>query len=59
MFKATFRNPKNPVDAEVLYFRTAAEAVAHEIVSKELTELKKVKTVPSYVYIYEEARQCL
>lgn len=59
MFKATFRNPKNPVDAEVLYFRTAAEAVSHEIVSKELTELKKVKTVPDYFFIYEEARQCL
>lgn len=59
MFKATFRNPRNPVDAEVLYFKTASEAVAHEIVSKELTELKKVKTVPDCFYVYEEARQCL
>ena len=59
MFKATFRNPKNPVDAEVLYFKTAAEAVSHEIVSKELSELKKVNKVPDYFYAYEEARQCL
>lgn len=59
MFRATYRNPRNPVDAEVLYFKTPAEAVAHEISCKELTELKKVKKVPEYAYLYEEARSCL
>lgn len=59
MFKATYRNPSNPRDSEVLYFKTPAEAVAHVISCKELTELKKVKHVPAYAYVYEDARQCL
>ena len=59
MFRATFRNPKNSIDAEVLYFKTPEEAVNHEISCKELVELKKVKKVPDYAYLYEEARRCL
>lgn len=59
MFKAKFQNPKNRCDVEVLYFKTAVEAVNHEIVCKSLVSLVKVDHVPDYVYVYEEARKCL
>ena len=59
MFKAKFQNPTNSRDVEVIYFKTAAEAAAHEIVGKSIVSIVKVDKVPDYAYEYEAARECL
>lgn len=59
MIKATFRNPRNPVDAEVRYFRTLEEASECEIVGKRLSAVSEVPFVPDDYYAYEAARECI
>ena len=59
MFKAKFQNPENSRDVEIIYFRTAAEAAAHEISGKSIVSIVKVDNVPAYAYEYEAARECL
>ena len=59
MFKAKFQNPTNSRDVEIIYFKTAAEAVSHEIAGKSIVSIVKVDKVPPYAYEYEAARECL
>lgn len=59
MFKAKFQNPANPRDVEVIYFKTVAEAAAHEIAGKSIVSIVKVDKVPDFAYEYEAARECL
>ena len=59
MFKAKFQNPENSRDVEIIYFKTAAEAVSHEIAGKSIVSVVKVDNVPDCAYEYESARECL
>ena len=59
MIKATFRNPKNSVDAEVRYFKTLEEAAECEISGKRLSAVIEVPNVPCDYYAYEAARECI
>lgn len=59
MFKAKFQNPTNSRDVEIIYFKTVAEAAAHDTVGKAIVSIVKVDKVPDYVYEYESARECL